>query len=362
MIAITILLLCLCIYKSTLYQDTEFNNHVLEYNETIKIRNIFAILIIIHHACGLFIIHNKIEYLLRIMYGNIGHLICAGFFFYSANGLYKKYISSHNCLLSVRVFFYQSLLPLLITYIIANLIKVLCKLVINYKKIALHKVFLYIIGIKLVDATHWFFIVLIFLYVLFFIFIRFNKWNVLILFLIAIFYILFCIKQNISGHWFVSILAFPVGVLFSKNEVKYIGIMKKRYLACLISLALVSLGILAIVVILGKGSMDSTNIISRFLVILSAAIFPLFIIQISLKLSINEYVRKHGDISLGLYVLHPIFITIIERLIANTNLNAHLFQLINFVFLLFLFPLAYLFQLITKKIKKTIVSVNALKP
>lgn len=358
MILVTVLILSLCLYKSKIYRGFEFNENALGFSETIKIRNIFATLIVVHHASGLFFIDSRVEFVLSCFYNNIGHLICAGFFFYSAFGLYKKYVSTCDARMCFRAFFFQSLLPLLLIYVAANFIKLICKLAVDYQQFDFYRVFACLVGFELVDATHWFFIVLLFFYLLFFMLVRFHKLNFSIFFMVSLVYIFLCMVNDVGGHWFVSVLAFPVGILFSEYEDKFLTIMKKSYQYYLALFSLGSLGVLFFIVFLGNGSMDSDDFIIRFFVIISAAIFPLLVLQIALKFSANDNVRFFGDISLGLYVLHPIFIKIIDRLISNSSLNVCLVQFSVFVLIVILFPSSYFFQVLTKKMKSLVVSVN----
>lgn len=182
---------------------------LIAFEETTKLKDCLAVLILLHHILE-FMDCAAIVYPIRL-----GHCFVAMFFFISGYGLRKSLELKKNYL---KGFLYRRILKTYFPFLVATAFYLVVRnaVGIRYSNV---EIFKSLVGLYTIVNFSWFIFEIIILYVLFYISYRFfatHQEGVLTILCCAFIVAAFVLK--VDSYWYVSTLAFPMGVLFGKDE------------------------------------------------------------------------------------------------------------------------------------------------
>lgn len=201
-------------------------------------------------------------------------------------------------------------------------------------------IFLSVSGIKILDGTYWYVVIIVFLYVLYYLlFKRFNdKIAIKMMLVITALYWTTCYLLGIGTWWYNTTFCFPLGIILATYFDTLIKYLKAHYTQILIS----SFLLFAIIVPVG---LFNSGFISIFTKTLSSVFFATLVIILTLKIQIQSKILEAlGKISYEIYLIHglPIFFTFI---FVNVNSKINIF--IYFILVIFS---AFIFSKFTNKV------------
>lgn len=281
------------------YKSSTFNENAYSLTQSKAIQGFAALAIMFHHlaqhTCASWLSYPKIKGLEPFL--NIGYLMVGIFFFASGFGLYKSVKNKDDYL---KHFFKKRFLPLIYFYLVSNII-----VFIVTKHFSTYTWFVYAIAVSYIG------------FYLAFRFIKNDHIAIIVTAIVAVAYVY--VTDFVLGfetYWFNSSLLFIVGIIFAKYEKTLMELIKKYYWVILIFL------IAAFAFAFKKslkmdeylGSSESTyfdsvlKIKTALMQTLTALIFLLAIITVNLKVELkNGLLNKMGNITLGFYLIHPLF-------------------------------------------------------
>lgn len=286
-----------------------------------SIQAISIIFIIIHHIslklCDTYAVPAKyIKHGLEpFMY--IGYLAVAVFFFCSGYGLYRSLHTKEEYLSN---FFFNRLTPIVIAHLLVNFLYMYI-----YNRLDIPIPFQgpsTIFGPNTVNPYSWYIYAIILCYFLFYIAFRFfknEKLSIVVICLELIFYILFCNYWLYGGWWYNTILVFPFGIIYARNENSIREKIETNYknaVLCVLAMAVagfVGSQILDNPHIGANGLMlySQIQLIIAMLRTLTSCFFVLLIVMASMKRKINSVCLSFiGELTLEIYLLHGIFVQI----------------------------------------------------
>lgn len=277
------------LFKAKFFTKGTWNDEVLSLNQTKSILGFCAIGIVFHHlaqkTCAPWLNQEVIVHGLDFFL-NLGHLFVALFFFYSGFGLFKSLKSKENYL---KGFLGKHLTPIIILYLLIN-----CEF--------------YYVG-KVFSPYTWYINAIVILYVLFYCSFRFVKNDLASICLVALGILIYSFVCNwlvLGGWWYNTAFLFLIGIIFAKNEEKFILFFKNNFLLCVIFSVLTFATSFAID-ILFKSEL-SRNFVC-IIEAISAFSFVVLVLLASLKIKFeNKVLTFSGSITLELYLIHGLFV------------------------------------------------------
>lgn len=271
---------------------------VLTKNKTIPLRGILAMCIVLHH------ISRVVDGPIIEQFYHLGAIVVSLFFFMSGYGLWKSWVKKRSEY--VKGFLYNR--------IIRTLIYPFVLFTIIYKLPFLFNFLWADSSSTNVDFTEiferlpnsWFVIVILFMYFIFYFICKYIESDKLKIFSIVFYsfaYIILSIYRNIPECWYVSVLAFPLGVVYAYYERNLILFFSKENRAFYISIVPICLCLIA----LGYFSDCKLGKILSFPLLAYIIVFY----STSLRLeSLNRYkfLIFLSEISYEIYLCHGIII------------------------------------------------------
>ncbi len=304
MILVFIFLAILCVWK---IQFSRFNKDYCGLDQATAIKGIFAFLIFFSHASTYiqFSGHWSDTYFLKIM-GYIGQSVVALFFFYSGYGINESRIKKpeYGKKLTKRILF------LLITLDIAVFFQLLTTTLLGIRFPITNYIFCWI-GYKDIGNSNWFVFVLLSLYLISLIAMKFKNWplSAKILFpIIGLWLFLYYFKKP-EYWWYDSLIAFPLGVLYSEEKSSIDAFLGKNLSVGIIAIMLMTLLYLGAHHLMGT---DDYGIV--------CALFCLMIVSLTTRiLIVNPILNWLGRNALALYLLQRIPMMVLSHWGINEN-------------------------------------------
>ena len=227
MTLIVILFFIVCLSEIRI---ADFHDDYLSIPKTTSIKGIFVVLILLSHVrgYGVFNMSNLGDLFLTLL----GQMIVVMYFFYSGYGINKQYKKKGNDY--IRYFPVKRILKTLIHFDVAVLLFIFLQLVLG-EYYHFYDYLLALIGWTSVGNSNWFVFDILVLYfftwIIFRFCARFSHSNRIIIILITIltivFWIFLYIYRGSQQWWMNTILAFPLGVWYSNEEVRINCLFKK---------------------------------------------------------------------------------------------------------------------------------------
>lgn len=294
-----VLLLAFTFARAKVYRPHTFNENAYSLTQSKAIQGFAALAIMFHHlaqhTCAPWLSYPKVKGLEPFL--NIGYLMVGIFFFASGFGLYKSVKSKEDYM---KHFFKKRFLPLIYFYLVTNVI-----IFALTKHISTYTWFVYAISISYIG------------FFLAFRFIRNDYISIIITAFVSIAYIYVVdFVKGFETYWFNSSLVFIFGIIFAKYEKSIINFMKKWYLVVFVLLVVAFVFAFRQSIKMNDylGSTEATynnpvlKLKTAMMQSLTALIFTLAIITLNLKVEFrNGLLNKMGGLTLGFYLIHPLF-------------------------------------------------------
>lgn len=184
-------------------------DNLIAFEETAKLKDCLAILILLHHIFE-FMDCAAVVYPVRL-----GYCFVAMFFFISGYGLRKSLVLKDNYL---KGFLYRRLLKTYFPFLVATVLYVVARNAVGIRY-SIVEIVKSLFGLYTIVNFSWFIFEIIILYILFYISFKFFEIHQeLVLSILCCVFIVTAFVLKFDSYWYVSTLAFPMGVLFSKDE------------------------------------------------------------------------------------------------------------------------------------------------
>lgn len=280
---------------------------------------IAAFLIVLHHYCQYLCANNISDnFIVKFFAAFVGYIVVSLFFFLSGYGLSESENKRKSD--TFISFARRRLISVYFPFIIINLITLFSYQVLNIKHYTLIEAINNITGISLIDSVTWFVRIILLFYIFFYISYKMDskRLRIIVLSLFTIAYILICIFNNYFPTMYVTILAFPIGVITSvyKNNIQNIKLDHKFIITCLLVYTLT----LLLIIILYKYKF--TNTVNMLISVLAIPIF-ITILRIIDKISFVKALSV-GSVSYIIYLVHNKIFTIYKWIDNNISLSLYL--------------------------------------
>ena len=313
----------------------DFRSDYMSLKQAKNIQAICIILVIFHHMSLKLCDPNAVpaEYIRHglepFMY--IGYLLVAVFFFYSGYGLYISLQQKENYL---GDFFFKRLTPILIVHVLVNF---LFMVISNSQDISISFQSPFtLFGPNTNNPYSWYIYTIIicyFLYYMGFKYIKKENWAIALIIAGLTAYIIFCNYWLYGGWWYNTVLIFPFGIIYAKNESAFQSRMTKYYRQFLVVTSA-----LAIIGFFGAEILSGVLIKSEYLFAYSlgqlglallrtfdSGFFVLVIVLCLMKVKIeNRILTRIGELTLEIYLVHGIYVQIFaSEYLAGYNTSVH---------------------------------------
>ena len=324
------------------------NEYVFTKDSTNKIKGILAIFIILHHLS-----HRISTSEVLSQFGCIGYIVVALFFMFSGYGLMKQYTKNKEKY--TKNFLRKRIPTLLIPFIITS-----CILFVEYnllgRAVTFQEFLLSFVNLKPLDGTCWYVYVILLMYIVFYISVRLSKGEKGVIIKTSMITIIFFILgsfYDINYWWYLSVLAFPVGMIYAFYDVKITKYINKKYFRWLVFSAL---GFLCFYKYLAFSGVYYTNTIKGLVLEqIPIILFILFIIAINIRYSFNSKILEFlGGISYELYISQTIVFTLLTEFVPIDVLGFSGYFILTFIIII---PLATLLNKLNKLVLTRIIKV-----
>lgn len=307
----------------------EFYSDYMSVNNVQNIRGILAILIVIHHFSGM--ISDTTAFL---VFTHIGYLVVALFLFISGYGLAYGVKNKPGYVKGAK-FLYTRIPKLVIPYWIAVVLYAVGYFLANLiyqdgQTVSVKNVLLSFVSYKNIVGSSWYIFELIILYVIFFVAFKFKnqKASITSLFVaVAVCAIVFYFCDDFSNVWYRSIMAFPLGVVYSLKQDRIEAFFRKKTVlkyALTIVILIVLMGAKYICVII---EYESLQVVFD---ILTSAFFALVVILLLRKTKLSNKVLSFlGGISYEIYLIHFLILNLVNRYYCYGQISLLLFFVIS---------------------------------
>ncbi len=303
--------LSLALYGSC-YTKKTYNEQSLGYDQTVALRGICAVEIMLGHVGG----GALTDELLLFPFKKAGILIVGVFFFLSGYGLLYSLKTKPDYL---RGFLKKRLGALLLP------VGVYCLLFLTVFALVYYEQGMSVteVGISLITSINWYIWEIMGLYFLFYIAYKYmdrNKATLFIL-LISIVIIVSCYLARVGNPWYGSTLCFPLGLYAGEYKDSFLKWFRNRaVIKGLILAAILGAGIIAFFILPERSVMGA--IISRNVASLSFVLLLFIVLQ---KVVIGNRVSDFlGRISYEIFLIHPLVIGVLHSDLVYIN-NAILY-------------------------------------
>lgn len=318
----------LVFYKANFSGKNQLYKNVLNFEQTVVIRGICAIEILIGHlgiATGS-----------KLLFPNrkAGILFVGVFFLLSGYGLSYGIENKTDYM---KNFLYRHIkniiLPAYIVYFLSIILKLLTGWPVELKQIfSMHGFFI---------NTNWYVWEIIFFYILFYFsysFIKDKKISNYIIFICSIIFICIAHINKFANPWYGSTLCFALGIWYQQNQGKIKKLVHKSFIGGLLILEALSVATFFV----WKGDILA-NILARNI---ASLVFCVLVILFLHKVKLNnKYSLFLGRCSYEIFLIHPIMIEFYSKLINNR-------VVFSFAVIITTIIIGYLMHLGLSKIKK----------
>lgn len=235
----------------------------------------------------------------------LGNISVGIFLFLSGYGLSKSLIKKSQISFKYIV---EKMIKIVLPYIIVIIILYLSKYIkelsfLNYLKM---------IFLGKIIGPFWYMTLLIILYILFFTIYKngITKKKNNIFLILAIIYVLISCIFKLTSHWVVSVLCFPLGIIYCDNEEKFNSVILKNYILIILLFGITFFlkNLFAYLNILNFYYLDCFLQICNCILVCGCLI--IFLSKVKLKNKLMEYI---GEISYFIYLLHPVIMEYIFK-------------------------------------------------
>lgn len=300
-------ILCLIFYKSKI--SKEFLNPT-DIIQTKSIKGRLSILIMLGH---IFATKNIMNNGIDLLIVSPGFLYVGMFFFYSGFGLVQGYINKKSYL---HNFLYKIFSKIYVPFILMNTIYyIVLKLSIERKEFLIKEFIVDMLGLSLINGIAWYMIVIIYFYFAFYLsFKYFYKIRYIVILICMVLQILICIYINPNAiWWYISIIPFILGVIYSEYK-KEIDFCIKKYYLLLLTLLFFLFNFCYFIRFNRVGMLFGIVLHNKEIIILgmlSVIWFVFLVLLILMKIKIeNILTLKLGYTSLEIYLYHGLFLKI----------------------------------------------------
>lgn len=305
--------------------------------KTNALKGLFAVFVLIHH------IGQNTTFLNGTFFENVvnslGYLSVSVFLFLSGYGLAvshklkgEKYINTFPKA-KILPFYLQNLILIAIYLVFWTIIG---------KTLPTKRIVLSFLFGHTVIKYGWYLQATLFLYILFFIGFKFkSKLSKIIAFVLGYtLYFGYCIINQFWTMWYVSILAFAVGIIYSNIK------LKSKYCLPILTVLFIALYILS--------NLKSLNDVSVIFKMSASVIFPLLIVLIFDIIPLKfKFLNKLSKISFEIYVSQGLFFSLFHSSLIRIKNEALYITAVVVSTVLFSILLSYLFKLVSPK-KRTV--------
>lgn len=325
-----ILILVLLFFKCQFEKKSEYNADYMSLSQVKSIQGYAAVLIMLHHISQKlcdpssvpekYIKHGLEPFLF------IGYLLVAIYFFCSGYGLYQSYRKKEDYF---KGYFFNRYIPLLFVLVITSFAFV------SAVAGAGMPFYIYgpmtVFGPSTVNPYAWYVYAIIICYFLFYIgFKKCKKESAAIAVVIIgiILYMLFCNYWMYGDWWYNTVLVFPAGIIYARNEAFLIEKIKMNYKKFLI----IALVVLAACFIVSEYMADYLRnqsfllgyCVGQMIVVIfrtvAALSFVLLVLLFSMKVQVkNKLLVFLGSHTLEFYLIHGYFVQIFAREFLNAS-------------------------------------------
>lgn len=310
MVLLLVLLACVALY------GVKFSGHHDDYISkpvTDSIKGIFAIIIIYSHGRGYLPPFETLTSPFDIMFYKaiqaIGQLMVVMFLFYSGYGIMESYRKKQGYL---NGFAKHRILKTLVIFDVAVILYIVLGLLIG-KTFSIPEYILSFIGWESIDNSNWFVFDIIALYLLTYLsLVARSRWNLstwkfhIIAFALCGAFIVFIAATKKANYWYDTVLAFPLGLLYSEYKEKTERFFRQYYWP--------SLGVLIVAFSLMYGSRGYLTMI------MTSVVFAVILVLVTMKVKLNNRaLRWLGINCFGIYILQRIPMALFSEL----GLTAH---------------------------------------
>lgn len=338
-------ILLLLVFIGLIVHLPNLEGNSLNQDNTIYLRGIAAIFVVLHHISLYVETGNMFNYLVFM-----GRYAVGIFFFLSGYALLTQLNRSQNYL---KRFFTKRILNLVIPYFIFAIIYFIFYKVRVDSSYSLSSIIQNFPKNDAVVANGWFMISIVIAYLLFYISFRLikNK-DIALIFCVLLFsiYNYFLYKDGYGFHWYNSFLAFPLGLVWARFK-SQIDAVLYRYSKFIILLGLINLFIWHNHAIWMDKLGITRDVIKVGIMNITVCSFVMFVMFLLVKLNIKNPIFKWvGKYSLELYLIHGLFIQLFKPKYSS-HLTDFIFgiKVISFSIVCAVI-LSYLVKFITKKI------------
>ena len=318
------LFVCLLCYLMILFAGVKINNkfdytNFLNKEFTNNIRGLAILAIVISHLINMVYFSWKSDTsAVKFIFAVLAPIGVGLFFFLSGYGNVFSLKKSNNF-----KWISKKVLRLFITLLPALIIQYVCSLIIQLNIFKnFENMVNYWLTLTIPPFTMWYLKVQAFAYIVLFLSYKFwNKKYEIVLFMLTSIYIIYCILTDVGGMWWVSIMCFPIGVIFAKHKDE---ILLNKFFNP-IKLAVFLLIITSILFIL---VIPLKTTATFYLCISSCLLIAVLSIILSLMSNLLSFL---GAYSLEIYISHLAIISIIDGITLNIPYEKSIKMLIVFI-------------------------------
>lgn len=300
------------------------NVHYLDKSRTGCLKGILALIILFDHIGAIMPVNDYVFSMLH----SVGFLAVAIFFFFSGYAVETQRKKRDDYL--DRSFIYKKIVGLLVPMVLVNGIYLLCETFLGIWNVDLSggKWVFYLFdlfGIYVINSTVWYIRSLFLLLVVYFLLKKYVKNRVaadvgLIVFTTVLTVLRCLLWRDGTGQDWGMLYCFSIGVLWAEYQEKIISFVKKHYISCLLGSGItttVFLGLFLIEYESVLGKLVFRNIGTSCFCILTAIL--LLVIDVH-----NRFLELLGKISLEIYLIHFLFVNLLNEKIGQTRFNVYL--------------------------------------
>lgn len=282
-----------------------------------SLRFVLSIIVVIHHLA----VHGDVEAL--SMFSRWGNIAVALFFFMSGYGLTKSYYLKGDLYLNNFIkhrVFEVIMLPYLFILI--------CQIIWLGEKIpTLQEYFIGLTLGRILVPNGWYVIIMVILYLVWYIVFKYvNSHKVFAITISVIICILVLLIANFPRYWYTTMLAFPVGIIYSNNEDNLVAWLNNhRAIIWLVPTCM-------IVVISCFLCHNVVASMIAFIFIILALIFLFASLKIELIIK-YKFMAYLSTISYDVYLCHGLIMEIFRGKIKSLYINSDLIYVMVVIFI-----------------------------
>lgn len=285
-----------------------YKSDYLTLKNTINLRGIFSLVIIIHHSRA------RTEVLNDTIIGSIltavGYLVVGMFFFLSGYGIRESMTSKEKYR---ETFFKRRIVPYYADYLVFTVIYLLYSLVVG-EKINIITLIKAVIWKENYIYNGWYLNIALIMYLSFQVAFILKKWlkEEKILLIIFVVYCCVCMMTEQSIIFIQSIFGLPMGYCWSVKKKDIDKIINKHFILCFFcSFVLFDFTLIV-------GNWYTVGFLQLVVRAISVCFFDFFVICCLMIVQIqNKFTTFLGNISLELYVIHGIWVEIFDQKIVS---------------------------------------------